>query len=103
MTPSIAETALQTGANPIAGRTFESTDAAQAAARDFEAFFVTQMMQYMFAGVEQDPLFGGGPGEEMFKSLLLQEYGTEIARTGGIGLADQVVRELIEIQAEPQQ
>ncbi len=102
MTPTIAQTALQTGANPLHGQEFDNAADARAAAQEFEAFFVAQMFQYMFAGIEQDTLFGGGPGEEMFKSLLLQEYGTEIARSGGLGLADQVMRELIEIQAEPQ-
>ena len=34
----------------------------------------------------------------MFRSLLIEQYGQEIAAGGGIGLADDVARELISLQ-----
>ncbi len=105
MTPEIglgtATDALRQGTDPLKNRTFDSRAAAEKAAREFESFFLMQTMQEMFAGVGQDPLFGGGAGEQMFKSLLIQEYSTELAKAGGIGLADQVLGELIKTQSEP--
>ena len=67
-------------------------------AEDFEAFYLTQVTANMFAGIETDPLFGGGPGEGVFRSLLTQEYGKIIARSGGVGIADSVSREIIKLQ-----
>ena len=71
---------------------------ARRAAEDFEAFYLTQAMSNMFAGIETDPLFGGGPGESAYRSFMTQEYGKIIARAGGIGIADSVAREIIKLQ-----
>lgn len=73
-----------------------------AKAQEFEAVFLAEMFKPMFESVDVDPMFGGGQGEEMFRSMLVQEYGKEIAQTKGIGLADFVKRELIRIQQETQ-
>jgi peptidoglycan hydrolase FlgJ len=67
-------------------------------AQEFEAVFLSQMLQHMFDGVETDENFGGGEGEDMVKSLLVDEYGKLIARTGGIGVADYVKREMLSLQ-----
>ena len=64
----------------------------------FEAFYLTQVTANMFAGIETDPLFGGGPGEDVFQSLLTQEYGKIVARAGGIGIADSLAREILKLQ-----
>lgn len=70
------------------------------AAEEFEAVFIAEMMKPMFEGLETDGMFGGGKGEEVFKSLLLQEYGKLTAKTGKIGIADAVQTELIKIQEQ---
>ncbi len=67
-------------------------------AQEFEALFISQMLQHMFAGVETNELFGGGEGEDMYKSLLIDEYGKLMAQSGGIGLADHVRREMLNLQ-----
>lgn len=67
-------------------------------AQDYEAVFLTQMMEHMFADVEPDSLFGGGQAETTYRSLLLNEYGKQMASAGGIGLADQLTAELIRLQ-----
>lgn len=74
---------------------------AKSTAKDFEAMFMTQMLQHMFAGIDQqkDGMFGGGHAEQMFRPMLLEEYGKMIANRGnGIGLADQVTRSLLATQ-----
>ncbi len=63
----------------------------------FEACFLGQMMSYMFAGLDDDPLFGSH-GERVFRSLLVQEYGKVMARNGGVGIGDAVQRELLRQQ-----
>ena len=68
------------------------------ASQEFEAIFLSQMLAPMFETVEEDPMFGGGPGESMYRSLLVEEYGQILAQTGGVGLADQLQQELIRLQ-----
>lgn len=71
---------------------------AREAAESFEAFFISQMLSNMFAGVETDPLFGGGQGETVFRSLMIDEYGKSVASAGGMGIADSVMQEIIRLQ-----
>lgn len=71
---------------------------ARRAAEAFEAFFLSQMVGHMFAGVESDPMFGGGPGEKVYRSMLFREYGAAIARSGGIGISDLVQKEILRLQ-----
>ena len=73
----------------------------KAAAQDFEAFFVSRSFEDMYADLSTDPLFGGGEGEEMFRSLLLQEYGKQVAKAGGIGVSDMVQKQLLQLQEAP--
>ena len=75
-----------------------SPEAAGKVAQDFEAFFVGQMLESMFQGIKSDSLFGGGSGEDMYKSLQIQEYGKAIAKTGSLGIADAVQREMLKLQ-----
>jgi Rod binding domain-containing protein len=72
---------------------------ADKAGRSFEAMFMSQMLQHMFEGVKTEGLFGGGSGEKMFRSLLMDEYGKMIANKGdGIGLAKAVRTSLLHAQ-----
>jgi Rod binding domain-containing protein len=48
----------------------------------------------MFAGVGKGP-FSGGPGAQIWQSFLTDEYAKSFAKTGGIGIADQVQRMLL--------
>ncbi len=68
------------------------------AAAEFEAVFVSQMLAPMFETLESDTMFGGGPGEDIYRSMMVEEYGKAIARSGGVGIADAVARELLSIQ-----
>jgi Rod binding domain-containing protein len=72
--------------------------AARAAAKEFEAIFVAQMLQHMFAGIETDGPFGGGRGEEVFRSQMIDHYGQMIADSGGIGITDALTREILSLQ-----
>ncbi len=67
-------------------------------AQEFESVFLGQMLQHMFANVEQNELTGGGYAEDVYKSMMLDEYAKIISRTGGIGVADHVKREILKMQ-----
>lgn len=72
--------------------------AARDAAEQFEAVFIAQMMQPMFDSIPTDGPMGGGHAEGMYRSMFVNEAGKEIARNGGIGIADTVYRELLKLQ-----
>lgn len=69
-----------------------------AAAKEFEAMFMTEMLKPMFEELKPDPMFGGGKGEEIFNGFMLEEYGKMMAETGQIGIAEQVKAEMIRMQ-----
>lgn len=73
---------------------------AEAAAKDFEAVFMSQMLTPMFEGLKPDPMFGGGHAEEIYQSLIIQEYGKILAERGGIGIADSVKQTILEMQSK---
>ena len=68
------------------------------AAQDFEAFFLTRMMESMFEGVSTDGMFGGGEAEKIYRSLLLDEYGKEMAKLGTVGVKDYVMDAVLKLQ-----
>ena len=72
------------------------------AATEFEAQFLSQMLAPMFETIQTDPTFGGGHGEDMFRSLLTNEYGKQITNRGGLGIGDAVYRELLRAQEASQ-
>ena len=67
-------------------------------AQEFETFFLSQMVGHMFEGIEVNSTFGGGQGESVYRSLMVQEYGRTLSKAGGVGIADMVGRELMRIQ-----
>ena len=71
---------------------------ARKAAEEFEAFFLAQFVDRMFADLPTDGMFGGGHAEKVFRSVLAQEYGKVMARAGGFGMADSVYREILKHQ-----
>ncbi|MBN2751534.1 MAG: rod-binding protein [Rhodospirillaceae bacterium] len=67
-------------------------------AQDFESMFLSQMFQCMFEGMEADPVFGGGKAESMYRSLMVDEYGKQVSKHGGVGIAEAVSRTLLAAQ-----
>lgn len=67
-------------------------------AEQFEAMFVSEMLKPIFSGINVDPVFGGGHGEEAFRSMMIDEYGKAIAGKGNMGVADNVEAQLLKLQ-----
>lgn len=75
----------------------DHTDRAQslrAAAQEFEATFLAEMLRAAGAG-QPVQSFGGGVGEEQFASFLVDEHANRMAARGGIGLAEVILRQLL--------
>lgn len=68
------------------------------AAKDFEGMFVSEMLKPIFDSLSVNPVFGGGHGEEVMRSLMVQEYGKQIAQRGQFGLAASVKDALLKAQ-----
>lgn len=73
-------------------------EALRKAASEFEGVFLSQMLAPMFEGIATDGPFGGGHAEEVYRSLMIDEFGKQIARAGGVGIADQVVSQILQSQ-----
>ena len=72
--------------------------AAQQAAKEFEGVFIAQFLGQMFEGIKTDGPMGGGQGEAMFRSLMLDQYGKQIADRGGFGLSNAITQALLSHQ-----
>lgn len=70
----------------------------RATAENFESSFMSVMMQQMFEGVKTSEPFGGGQGEEMFKSVMTDAMSKQMTKAGGIGLASTIQREMLKLQ-----
>jgi Rod binding domain-containing protein len=91
-------------ATPAAGTAqMSATEAARRAAikktaTDFEASFLSTMMNQMFEGVTASAPFGGGDGEAAYKSFMVEAYAKQMAAKGGVGVAAAVQREMLKMQ-----
>ncbi len=94
------QAAAQSGALKGLGAKAANMKQVHDAAQKFEAFFIGQMMEHMSSGLETDDMFGGGHGEDMWKSQLNQEYGKEIAKSGRLGITDQVMKGMLKMQEQ---
>jgi flagellar protein FlgJ len=56
------------------------------------------MLRPMFQNIEASAPFGGGAGEKIYRDMQVDEYGKALSRSGGIGLADSIMREMIKMQ-----
>jgi flagellar protein FlgJ len=70
-------------------------DRLQDAAREFEAVFLAQVLGTLNQGLGADGPLGGDP---VFGDMLNQELAKLISRTGGIGVADAVLQEMLKMQ-----
>lgn len=72
--------------------------AVRKSAEKFESQFISQMLGHMFKGIGTDGLFGGGQAESMWRDFYIEEVGEVIAHRGGIGIADVIERQLLQLQ-----
>ena len=88
---------IRTGAN-AARPADQAVNEARRAAEEFEAVFLGEMLAPMFESLDTDGLGGGGMGEQIFRPMLVERYAESLSRSGGVGIADSIVRELMRMQ-----
>ena len=95
-TPGLSPLDMLNANTPVGGKLSAASKAkAKAAAQDFESVFLNSMFQQMFTGLDGDGPFGGKGATGVWRSFLTDEYSKSFAKSGGIGIADQVYRSLI--------
>lgn len=94
-----AQSARSAQAQPVQG---EPSDKVKKSAKEFEGMFMSEMLSHMFEGTEVNPVFGGGEGEKMFRSLLTQEYGKKMAEGDRSGMSKQIQTMMLNIQEQQQ-
>jgi flagellar protein FlgJ len=85
------------GATPTAAEMAKRADIKKTA-QNFEASFLNIMMQSMFKDVKVGEPFGGGEGEDVWKSFMTDAVAKQMAKAGGIGLASSVTKEMLKLQ-----
>lgn len=73
-----------------------SPDRLRQTAEEFEAVFLAQALQALTYGLSGAGPFGSGENDA-FAGMLQQEYGRLMSRSGGIGIADAVLKEMLKI------
>jgi Rod binding domain-containing protein len=79
--------------SPVTARMRETAEA-------FEASFLSEMLKPMFEGLETDGPFGGGQAEGTWRSFMIDAMAKQTVRAGGIGLADQVMAQMLKMQEQ---
>ena len=65
------------------------------AAQGFEAIFVTKLLNQMHSSTMNEGGFiGQSNSEKMFKGMMFQEIGKEVAKTSSFGIADAIYKQL---------
>ena len=90
--PAVSASGVATGTEA------EKRAAIAKTSQDFESSFLSNMLGQMFEGVSTDAPFGGGQGEAMFRSVLMDSFGKQITKSGGVGVAAAVQREMLKMQ-----
>lgn len=96
---SFAAKAKGTDFAAAAGETATAPAAAKETARGtpeafvrFEAMVLQSFIQNMLPS-DADSVYGGGVAGQMWQSLMAEKLGETIARRGGIGIADRILRD----------
>ncbi|MGL5137990.1 MAG: rod-binding protein [Beijerinckiaceae bacterium] len=69
------------------------------AAQNFEATFLNNILENMTSGLgEEGPLGAGKEGGGAWKGFLMEEMSKGMSKSGTLGIAPQVYRQMLEIQ-----
>lgn len=94
--PTVSPTTLPPATPPVVTPRMRET------AEQFEASFLSQMLKPMFEGLSTEAPFGGGEAEGTWRGFLVDAMAKQAVRGGGIGLADQVVAQMLKMQEQGQ-
>lgn len=87
------------GAKPLEPQVaVQGDEKAREVSKQFESIFLMQVLENMSSGVEGDPLFSGGAGDKIYRSMFNEQTAGAIARQGGVGIADSIYRSILQMQ-----
>ena len=70
-------------------------------AEDFTAVALDELLKPMFDGADDsDGPFGGGAAERTFKPMMITEVAKQMARSGGLGIAEPVYQQMLRLQEQ---
>lgn len=81
-----------------AGLTQAEIDKIDKTATEFEAVFISNMVEQMFSDVELEKPFGGGSSENIYRSMMISKYAENMAAGDGIGIASQLKDNMYKMQ-----
>jgi flagellar protein FlgJ len=72
-------------------------------AEELEGVFLNTLTKQMFSSIKTDSAsFGGGFGEETWRSMQSEQLANSMAQSGGLGIADQMMGDLVAMQEAAQ-
>lgn len=69
-------------------------------AKDLEAVLISTMIEPMFPEGKESGIYGGGHGSGIYRQMMIDEYGKTMSRSGGLGLAKSITKDLIRRRGE---
>ncbi len=68
-------------------------------AEELEGVFLGMLTKQMFSSIKTDAeSFGGGFGEETWRGMQAEQLASAMAANGGLGIADQIMGDLLALQ-----
>lgn len=67
-------------------------------AEDLEGVFLNLLTKEMFATAKSENGFGGGFGEDTWRSMQAEQLANTMAQNGGLGIADTILGDMIALQ-----
>jgi len=95
---TMAPSTQATSPSPMSPEEAQKRKEIAATAKEFEASFLSVMVGQMFSGVNSPAMFGGGAGEDAFKSFMSDAMAKQMAKSGGLGLSGAVQTEMLKLQ-----
>ena len=80
-----------------AGNSTQNREQLEKAAEEFEAVFLAQVMNGLTAGLEGEGSLANAESDP-FAGMLQQEYAKLISKSGGVGVGDAVLKEMLKLQ-----
>lgn len=75
----------------------------RAQAEELESVFLNTLIKQMFSGIKTDQSsFGGGFAEETWRGMQSEQLANQIAQSGGLGIAESLMGDLIAMQEAAQ-
>lgn len=104
MALSLTASAALTSAGPLTGNTNvqDKKDPLRAKAEQLEGVFLNTLMSQMFSSLDGKGMFSGGYAGKTWRSIEAEQYANQVASAGGVGLADDIMKSLLEVQQASQ-